>query len=176
VRDSGLEAPPTWYARDVIARLARPVVACVAVALSMSSARPATSGTGKPEARDVLQIRADHAELDVENGTAILEGHVEARAGELRLRSERAELHYAEDDQIQRASATGAVVVDLAALHAEAPQVELRLDTRLATFPAGVRVRRGKSWASARTASIHLDTRKIVMKGVEGAFPVDGRR
>src|SRR2546429_3642820 len=58
---------------------------------------------------EVLDVSADHFDIDVEHGTATLQGSVVARVGELEVRCPAVELSYDESPRVKWARARGGV-------------------------------------------------------------------
>src|ERR1700742_4335957 len=57
--------------------------------------------------RQALDVSAEHLDVDVEKGTALLKGNVTARVGDLEVHCPTIELTYAQSPRVKWARATG---------------------------------------------------------------------
>jgi lipopolysaccharide export system protein LptA len=130
------------------------------------SADPAPPG-GEP-----LAMTADHLELDLEAKTAVLTGHVKLGKGGLSVACPRVDVRYDQVPHVTWAKGTGGVSAEVKGIKAEAPEVELDLQSQVLELRGGVRLSRGEGWISAERASIQIATGKVSMTDVKGAIPV----
>jgi lipopolysaccharide export system protein LptA len=119
-----------------------------------------------------LAMAADHLDLDVEAGTALLTGHVKLTGGAMTLSCPRVEVRYDHVPHVTWARGTGGVVAEVQGVRAEAPEVELDLGARALDLRGGVRLTRGEGWITADRARIDLATSRVAMSGVKGSIPL----
>ncbi|MGE0327495.1 MAG: LptA/OstA family protein [Polyangiaceae bacterium] len=121
----------------------------------------------------VLELKADSLDLDLEAGTATLQGHVRAELGKLKLRAERVELEYDDAPKVRRVRAIGGVNALYDGARVKASRLEVDVVKNEAELLGGVEVRRGGSQLRAAKARIDLKTKKLKLEQVSGSFAVD---
>jgi len=121
-----------------------------------------------------LRMSADRLDLDVEAGTAVLDGHVELAGGAMVLRCPRVDVRYDRVPHVVWARGTGGVVAEVSGVRAEAPEVEVDVAARALELRGGVRLTRGEGWLTADRARIDLATAKVSMSDVKGSIPIQG--
>ncbi|MEZ4232134.1 MAG: LptA/OstA family protein [Polyangiaceae bacterium] len=121
----------------------------------------------------VLELKADSLDLDLEAGTATLQGHVRAELGKLELRAKRVELEYDDAPKVRRVRAVGGVSAWYDGSRVQAERLEVDLAKQEAELTGGVEVRRGKSKLKAARARIDLQTKKLKLEQVSGSFAVE---
>src|SRR5438128_11420947 len=72
-----------------------------------------------------LDVGADKLDVDIEKGTALLEGHVQATLGDMRVDCSRIELKYDEAPKVRWARGSGGVMAKLKGIEATASQFEV---------------------------------------------------
>ncbi|MCC6216872.1 MAG: hypothetical protein IT376_18585 [Polyangiaceae bacterium] len=122
---------------------------------------------------EALSIEADRLRVDIEKGTAVLEGSVRATLGELEVTCSRVELTYDQAPSVKWAKGSGGVRARMKGVEARASAVEVDMARRKVALSGGVQLRRGKGWVKAERASIDLDTRRISLEDVSGSIPVE---
>ncbi len=154
----------------------RALIAASAAALALVASAPVvTPAHADPLgeiAGEVLDIAAKKLQVDVERGTALLEGDVKAVLGELTVTAPKVQIRYDEAPRVKWARAYGGVQATVKGIRANAAQVEVNLAERRVDLSGGVRLSRGKGWVKAERASIDLGTHKVTLHGVEGSIPV----
>ena len=127
-------------------------------------------------AGEVLDVSAEHLDVDVSSGTARLTGDVHAKLGELEVNCDSVEIRYDESPRIKWARGTGSVVAKLKGIEARARSVEVDVAHRSVRLEGGVRLARGKGWVTAERATIDIATRKVSLESVKGSIPVQAPR
>jgi lipopolysaccharide export system protein LptA len=145
-------------------------LALVAVALPRASAQADPLAVVAGEA---LDIRAERLNIDVDNGTATLQGEVYAKLGELEVRCPRVEIRYDEAPRVRWAKGTGGVEATVRGIQARAQVVEVDVAKRHVNLSGGVHLSRGRGWVQADQATIDLSTRKVSLRDVKGSIPVE---
>jgi lipopolysaccharide export system protein LptA len=120
-----------------------------------------------------LDVSAEHLDVDVEHGTAVLKGNVVARLGELEVRCPTVELSYDESPRVKWAHARGGVSAHFKGIDATASAADLDAANRAVTLTGGVRLARGRGWITAEQATIDLGSGKVSLQEVKGSIPVD---
>jgi lipopolysaccharide transport protein LptA len=124
-------------------------------------------------AGEVLDIKADRLDVDVDEGQALLTGNVSARLGELTVDCPKVEIKYDEAPQVRWAKGSGGVEARLKGIVAKAETVEVDVTTRTVALQGKVRLTRGKGWVEAARARIDIKTSKVTLEGVKGSIPVE---
>jgi len=122
---------------------------------------------------EALDVSADHFDIDVERGTATLQGNVVARLGELEVRCPRVELSYDDSPRVKWARAKGGVVARFKGIDATSSAAELDARNRSVTLSGGVRLARGRGWVTAQQATVDIASGKVSLHEVKGSIPVD---
>ena len=143
-------------------------LAAVAVPGSPAQADPLAVVAG-----EALDIRAERLNIDVDQGTAILEGNVHAKLGELEVHCPRVEIRYDEAPKVRWARGTGGVEATVRGIRARAQAVEVDVAKRRVSLAGGVHLRRGRGWVKAEHATIDLATRKVQLRDVKGSIRVE---
>jgi lipopolysaccharide transport protein LptA len=118
-----------------------------------------------------IDMSADRLELDIEARTGVLSGHVKLTKGTLAVTCPEVRVRYDEDSRVIWARGSGGVVAEVKGVRAEAPEVEIDLETETIELRGGVRLSRGRGWLTAERATIHIATSKITMSAVKGSLP-----
>jgi lipopolysaccharide export system protein LptA len=119
-----------------------------------------------------LDIGADKLDVDIQKGTAILEGHVAATLGDMHVDCARIELKYDEAPNVRWARGSGGVTAKLKGIEATAAQFEVDVAHRSIKLSGGVKLSRGRGWITADSAAIDINTRKVTLEDVKGSIPV----
>jgi len=141
-------------------------------ALLVGPAVPAQAGPLAVVAGETLDLSADSLEVDIARGSALLEGNVHAVLGDLEVDCSRVEVRYDGAPNVRWAKGTGGVNARARGFAATASAVEVDVVRRNVRLEGAVRLSRGRGWVTADTASIDLNTRKIVLNEVKGSIPV----
>jgi lipopolysaccharide export system protein LptA len=123
-----------------------------------------------------LDVAADRLDVDVERGTARLDGNVSLRLGDLDVRCPTVELRYDRSPRVSWARGTGGVTAHLKGIDATAATVEFDAATRSVALSGGVRLARGRGWVTAEHATIDITSGKVSLQEVKGSIPVDSVR
>jgi lipopolysaccharide export system protein LptA len=124
---------------------------------------------------EALDVSADHFDIDVERGTATLQGNVVARVGDLEVRCPVVELSYDDSPRVKWARARGGVTARFKGIDATASAAELDAKSRALTLSGGVRLSRGRGWITAQQATVDIATGKVSLQEVKGMIPVAAR-
>jgi len=119
-----------------------------------------------------LDVGADKLNVDIEKGTATLEGHVAATLGDMHVDCARIELKYDEAPKVKWAKGSGGVTAKLKGIEASAATFEVDVAHRSIKLGGGVKLSRGRGWVTADTAAIDINTRKVTLEDVKGSIPV----
>jgi len=152
------------------------VAALVVAGGLMASGSPAQADPLAVVAGEALDVTADRLNVDVDKGTAVLEGAVHARLGELEVRCPRVEIRYDEAPKVRWARGTGGVNASVRGIEARAEVVEVDVGSRQVNLSGGVHLKRGRGWVHAERATIDLATRKVSLSDVKGSIPVESPR
>jgi lipopolysaccharide transport protein LptA len=123
-------------------------------------------------AGETLDITADKLDLDVNKGSALLEGNVKAKLGELSVECNKVEMKYDGAPKVEWAKGTGGVKASFRDVFAKAQAVEVDVVRRKVTLSNGVHLSRGRGWVTADKATLDLVTRKVSLEDVKGSIPV----
>ena len=145
-------------------------VALAALAAAGGSAQADPLGVVDGE---ILDVSADRLSVDVDQGTAVLEGKVHARLGELDVRCPKITVRYNKAPKVRWARGSGGVVATVKGIEARAKVVEVDVAARRVNLAGGVRLTRGRGWVTADQATIDLATRTVSLREVEGSIPVE---
>jgi lipopolysaccharide transport protein LptA len=158
-------------ARTLKASLSGAMVAGTALLLSASTASGAhgLAAIGG----ETLDVQANKLDVDIEKGTAVLEGDVTVAMGELRVQCPKVELRYDQAPQVRWARGSGGVTASLNGITATANEVVVDTAQRAVRLAGGVRLMRGRGWVEAERASIDIGTRKVTLTEVKGSIPVE---
>jgi lipopolysaccharide export system protein LptA len=121
---------------------------------------------------ETLDVSAEHFDIDVERGTATLQGNVVARVGELEVRCPIVELSYDDSPRVKWARAKGGVAARFKGIDATSSVAELDAKSRAVTLSGGVRLSRGRGWITAQQATVDIATGKVSLQEVKGMIPV----
>lgn len=119
-----------------------------------------------------LDVKADKLDVDINKGSAVLQGHVTAGLGELQVDCEKIEVRYDEAPKVRWARGSGGVTARLKGIEAQAATVELDVASRTVKLSGNVRLSRGRGWVTAESAAIDITTRKVTLADVKGSIPV----
>jgi lipopolysaccharide export system protein LptA len=119
-----------------------------------------------------LDVRADHLEVDIAKGTAVLQGHVHAVLGELEVECGKIDVRYDEAPVVRYARGSNDVTVRLKGIEAKAAALEVDVARRSVRLQGGVKVSRGRGWVTAEAAQIDIATRHVTLDDVKGSIPV----
>jgi lipopolysaccharide export system protein LptA len=123
-----------------------------------------------------FDMSADQVDLDVEHGTALLQGNVAAKLGELEVRCPTVELRYDRSPRVSYAKGSGGVVAKLHGIDATAALIEFDAAARTVSLSGAVRLSRGKGWVTAEHATVDIATNKVTLQEVKGSIPLDPSR
>jgi lipopolysaccharide export system protein LptA len=137
------------------------------------SPTPAQAGPLAVVEGESLDIKADKLDVDIDKGTALLEGNVEAKMGDLQVSCPKVEIRYDQAPRVRWARGSGGVHAHVKGIDATAQSVVLDLAKREVSLSGGVRLARGKGWIEAGKATIALSTRKVTLQEVKGSIPVE---
>ncbi len=158
-------------------RVLRPVLGgllCVAaLAMGMGLVTPASAGPLAVVEGEKLDIKADKLDIDIDKGTALLDGNVEAKLGELSVTCPKVEIRYDQAPRVRWVKGSGGVRARVKGIDAVASSVVVDLAKREVTLTGGVRLARGKGWVEAGKATIDLSTKKLTLSEVKGSIPVE---
>ena len=150
-----------------------------AVALAILVSPLILSGTESAQADPLavvagqsLDVRADHLDVDIAKGTAVLQGNVRAVLGELEVECSKIDVRYDEAPVVRYARGSGEVTVRLKGIEAKAAALEVDVARRSVRLQGGVRVSRGRGWVTADAAQIDIATRHVTLDDVKGSIPV----
>ncbi len=153
----------------------RPLLPAAALALSLATLTAGPGVSADPlgvVAGEVLDVKARRLDVDVEGGTALLEGDVRAVLGGLEVLCQKVEIRYDTAPRVKWAKGSGGVTAKLKGIVATASSVELDVGKRRVDLNGGVRLTRGKGWVVAQRASIDIATLKVSLYDVKGSIPV----
>lgn len=119
-----------------------------------------------------LDVRADHLDVDIAKGTAVLKGHVHATLGELEVECGKIDVRYDEAPVVRYARGSDDVTVRLKGIEAKAAALEVDVARRSVRLQGGVKVSRGRGWITADAAQIDIATRHVTLDDVKGSIPV----
>jgi lipopolysaccharide transport protein LptA len=157
-------------------RAQRTALVGVAIALTSSfllcSAESASAGPLGVIEGQTLDVGADKLDVDIEKGTALLEGHVHASLGDMGVDCSRIELKYDEAPKVRWAKGSGGVTAKLKGIEATAAQFEVDVAHRTIKLSGAVKLSRGRGWVTANSAAIDINTRKVTLEDVKGSIPV----
>ncbi len=122
---------------------------------------------------EVLDVTAEKLEVDVDRGTATLNGKVHAKLGELQVDCPRVEVRYDSAPNVRFARGTGGVRAAFRDIVAKAQTVEVDVTKRQLALSGGVQLARGRGWVHADRALIDLSSRKVSLQEVTGSIPVE---
>jgi len=120
----------------------------------------------------VLDVKANKLDVDINRGRATLEGDVHATLGEVTVVCPKVELTYDEAPRVKWARGTGGVEARVQGVVARAAVVEVDVAKGKVDLSGGVRLTRGQGWVEAERASIDLSTYRVQLHEVKGSIPV----
>jgi len=152
---------------------ALPWLLCAAIPLGAAAAPSAVPpGSLAVIAGEVLDLKADKLDVDIQSGTAVLEGKVSATLGDLRVSCAKIEVKYDQAPNVRWAKGSGGVIASMRGIEATAASVEVDVQRRNVELSGNVRLSRGKGWVTAERARIDLGTRHVTLESVQGSIPV----
>jgi lipopolysaccharide export system protein LptA len=122
---------------------------------------------------EVLDVMAEKLEIDVDRGTATMNGKVRARLGELQVECPKVEIRYDSAPNVRFARGTGGVRAVFRDIIAKAEKVDVDVTKRQLALSGGVQLTRGRGWVRADRALIDLTTHKVSFQEVTGSIPVE---
>ena len=122
---------------------------------------------------EALDIMAEKLDVDVDRGTATLNGKVRAKLGELLVECPKVDIRYDSAPNVRFAKGTGGVRAAFRDIVAKAEAVEVDVAKRQLLLSGGVQLTRGRGWVKADRALIDLATRKVSLQAVTGSIPVE---
>ena len=125
---------------------------------------------------EVLAISADHLDVDLSKGDAVLEGQVRVTFGALNVSCDRVDIRYDDAPVVRWARGTGNVHATMRGIAATAQTLDVNVPARQVRLVGGVRIERGQGWVQADRASIDLISAKITLDQVRGSIPVEAKR
>ncbi|MDX2052003.1 MAG: LptA/OstA family protein [Polyangiaceae bacterium] len=145
-----------------------------AVGLSaLHAGQPAQADPLAVVAGQSLDVQAEKLDVNIAEGTALLEGDVHVTLGELQVACAKVEIRYDEAPQVKWARGSGGVTAKLRGIEAKAKSLEVDVAGKRLTMSGDVRLSRGKGWVEAEKASINIVTQKVTLEGVRGQIPVE---
>lgn len=148
--------------------------ALIAGSALLLSASPASGARGLAAiGGESLDVQANKLDVDIEKGTAVLDGDVTIAMGDLRVQCPKVELRYDQAPQVRWARGSGGVTASLNGITATASEVVVDTAQRVVRLAGGVRLTRGRGWVEAERASIDIGTRKVTLTEVKGSIPVE---
>ncbi len=123
-------------------------------------------------AGEVLDVTADALEVNIEAGTAVLDGNVSVKLGELRVDCPRVEIRYDDAPRVKWARGSGGVHAEMRGIVADAAVVQVNVAERRVKLTGGVKLARGRGWVHADEATIDIKTRHVTLSDVKGSIPV----
>jgi lipopolysaccharide export system protein LptA len=122
---------------------------------------------------EALDVMAEKLDVDVDRGTATLNGKVRARLGELLVECPKVDIRYDSAPNVRFARGTGGVRAAFRDIVAKAETVEVDVAKRQLALSGGVQLTRGRGWVKADRARIDLATRRVSLEEVTGSIPVE---
>ncbi len=131
-------------------------------------------GLFAPEGHDTkqpIEIASDSLEVDQDQQIAVFQGNVDAVQGDLRLRTDKLEVHFEQDgdntstQSIDRMKAEGNVFIMSPNETAEGEWAEYEVSSRTITMRDNVRLTQGTNVLCGHTLEMNLDTGRSVLKG-----------
>ncbi len=119
-----------------------------------------------------LEVVAEKLEVDVDRGTALLTGRVQAKLGEVQVECPKVEVRYDSAPNVKFARGTGGIKAVFRDITAKAQNVEVDVAKRQMTLSGGVELARGRGWVRAERATIDLSSHKVSFDTVSGSIPV----
>jgi lipopolysaccharide export system protein LptA len=147
-------------------------VGVLGLALPMGGT-PASAGPLAVVEGQSLDIKAAKLDVDVDKGTATLEGDVSATMGELEVLCPKIEIKYDQAPRVRWARGSGGVKARVKGIEAVSNVVVVDLAKRVVNLSGRVRLTRGRGWVEADRASIDLATHKVTLHEVKGSIPVE---
>jgi lipopolysaccharide export system protein LptA len=120
-----------------------------------------------------LDIKAGKLDVDVDKGTATLEGDVRATMGELEVLCPKIEIKYDQAPRVRWARGSGGVKARVKGIEANSNVVVVDLAKRVVNLSGRVKLMRGRGWVEADRATIDLVTHKVTLHEVKGSIPVE---
>jgi lipopolysaccharide export system protein LptA len=148
------------------------VTSALAAAALLRVVTPAHAGPPAEVEGQTLDVKADKLDVDIDKGTATLEGHVSAALGELVVECPKIEVRYDEVPKVRWARGSGGVTARLKGIEATALSMELDVARRSVRLSGSVKLSRGRGWVTAETAAIDIATRRVTLDDVKGSIPV----
>lgn len=139
---------------------------------ALSGTEPAHADPLVVVAGQSLDVRADHLDVDIAKGTAVLQGNVRAVLGELEVECGQIDVRYDEAPVVRYARGSKDVTVRLKGIEAKAAALEVDVARRSVRLQGGVKMSRGRGWVTAESAQIDLATRHVTLDAVKGSIPV----
>jgi lipopolysaccharide export system protein LptA len=125
---------------------------------------------------EVLDVSAQRLDVDIQQGTALLEGAVTAKLGELVVECPKVEVRYDGSPRVRWAKGSGGVTARLKGVEATASVIEVDVPRRSVSLAGSVRLARGRGWVKAERATIDIATGKVTLETVKGEIPVESPR
>jgi lipopolysaccharide transport protein LptA len=147
-------------------------VCVAAAALTLSPSPRAQAGPLAVVGGETLDVQADRLHVDIQGGTALLEGNVTARMGDLTVACPKIEIRYDEAPQVRWARGSGGVSAIVKGVSATATTLVVDIDDRKVLLSGNVKLMRGRGWVEADRASIDIMTQKVTLHEVKGSIPV----
>jgi len=148
------------------------IAAIVLSPVALSGTQSAKADPLAVVAGQSLDVRADHLDVDIAKGTAVLQGNVHAVLGELEVECGKIDVRYDEAPVVRYARGSNDVTVRLKGIEAKAATLEVDVARRSVRLQGGVKVSRGRGWVTADAAQIDIATRHVTLDDVKGSIPV----
>lgn len=150
---------------------------CVAAVVSaLAVALPARRATAAPLAvveGEAIDVSAERLEVDVEHGTALLQGSVSLTFGEIDIRCPKVEIRYDRSPRVSFARGTGGVTARFKGTEATADAIEFDAGSRKVSLSGAVKLTRGRGWMRAERATLDIASGKVSLEDVKGSIPVE---
>jgi lipopolysaccharide export system protein LptA len=159
-----------------IARKLGLVLLAAGVLLAIALALPAHPAVAAPLAvveGEALDVAAERLEVDVEHGTALLQGNVSLTFGDIEIRCPKVEIRYDRSPRVSFARGTGGVTARLKGTEATADAIEFDAGSRKVSLSGAVRLSRGRGWIRAERAMLDIASGKVSLEEVKGSIPIE---
>ena len=147
-----------------------------AVVVAFAVGFPASPAVAAPLAvveGEALDVSAERLEVDVDRGTALLQGNVSLTFGDIEIRCPKVEIRYDRSPRVSFARGTGGVTARLKGTEATADAIEFDAASRKVSLSGAVRLTRGRGWMRAERAVLDIASGKVSLEEVKGSIPIE---
>jgi lipopolysaccharide transport protein LptA len=148
-------------------------VVLVVVFSTVLPARPVAAAPLAVVEGEAVDVAAERLEVDVEHGTAILQGTVSLTFGDVEIRCPKVEIRYDRSPRVSFAHGTGGVTARLKGTEATADAIEFDAASRKVSLSGSVRLSKGKGWIRAERAVLDIASGKVSLEDVKGSIPIE---